>query len=56
MISVRARQRGRMARLGLHVKQGAPSLPDLRAELLSFRPASTMTRSMRLAWWDNCSI
>jgi len=28
--------RGRMAMLGLYVRQGAPWLADLRAELLSF--------------------
>jgi len=28
--------RGRMAMLGLHVRQGAPWFADLRAELLSF--------------------
>ena len=35
--AVRAQSmRGRMAMLGLYVKQGASWLPDLRAELLSF--------------------
>jgi predicted phage terminase large subunit-like protein len=35
--AVRAQSiRGRMAMLGLYVRQGAPWLPDLRSELLSF--------------------
>ena len=35
--AVRAQSiRGRMAMLGLYVRQGAPWFPDLRAELLSF--------------------
>jgi hypothetical protein len=44
---------GRIAMLGLYVRQGASWFADLRSELLSF-PAGTI-RSTRSAWSGNCS-
>jgi predicted phage terminase large subunit-like protein len=50
--AVRAQSmRGRMAMLGLYVRQSAPWFPDLRAELLSF-PAGKHDDTIEVMAWD----